>query len=357
MERRVMAKARTEKKDEFYTKLETIENELAHYKQHFKNKTVYCNCDDPRESMFFRYFLENFDNLKLKRIISSCYISQDYNLFNIEEMNEKAVWMDYSGEKVNGKIPTVNELEKKELIGDGDFRGQESIKLLKESDIVVTNPPFSLFKEYIQQLVDYDKKFIIIGNTNAVTYKDFFTLLKNNEIWAGTAFNKTIEFRLPTHYEDWDRVDPETGDKFGKVPAVSWWTNLEFAHRSKLKLTLKQTYIGNEDKYPRYCNYDAIDVSKISEIPLDYSGIMGVPITLIGKFNPKQFEILGLGAGEIYKELGGKIIGQEFLDRYLENGGKGNYVANQYVLAYYNKENKPVIPYMRILVKNKFAKD
>lgn len=335
--KRVLAEARVNKKDEFYTKLETIEEELSHYEEHFKGKVVYCNCDDSTKSNFVNYFLDNFEKLELKKLIVSCYKERDFNLFNIHENHKKAHFFEFS----------KNKISKSSLKGDGDFRSDESIELLKQADIVVTNPPFSLFKEFVAQMIEYEKKFLIIGTTNAVTYKDFFKLIKENKVWPGVSFNKTVEFMLPEEYTEWDRI--ENGVKYAKVPAISWWTNL--THSKKESLILSKKY--KQEDYPVYLNFEGIDVSQISEIPKDYKGIMGVPITFIGKYNSKEFEIIGLGAGEIYKGIGGKVIGKEFLENYFKNGGKGNYVANQYVLCYYDKDNKPVIPYMRILIKNK----
>lgn len=339
MSKRIMAKARVDKKDEFYTKRETIENELKYYTKHFENKVVYCNCDDPQQSNFVKFFIDNFDKFKLKKLIASCYKEQNYNLFNMKESFEKATWLEYEGQ----------DIEIKEFNGDGDFRSEESIRLLKETDIVVTNPPFSLFKEHVAQLYEYEKDFLIIGTTNAASYKDFFKLLMKNEVWAGVSFNKTVEFMIPEEYTEWERI--EDGAKYGKVPSISWWTNL--THDKKEELNLVKTYKGNEENYPRYLNYDGIDVSKLSEIPIDYTGTMGVPITFIGTYDPLKFEIIGLGAGEIYKEIGGKVIGEQFLSDYFSSGGKGNYVSNQNILCYYDDNGKPIIPYMRILIQNK----
>lgn len=339
---RNMANARVNKKDEFYTKLETIEEEVEHYKEQFENKVVYLNCDNPKYSNFFKYFVREFKNLKLKKLIASCYVEQDYNLFNLNTEKEKALYSVYNGE--------ANGPEIKEMKGDGDFRSKESIELLKKADIVITNPPFSLFREYVSQLIEYDKKFLIIGNTNAITYKDFFNLIKENKVWAGHSFNKSIEFKLPNEYDKWDRIDEDTGDKYAVVPSISWWTNMDNSKRHEL-INLKEN--NHKNNYPKYCNFDAINIDKVNDIPYLYRGIMGVPITFIGKYNPEQFELLGLGAGTMYKELGGTPITQDFLDEYLMHGGTGNYVANQYILGYYDEHGKPVIPYMRVLIKSK----
>ena len=287
-----MRTARTAKNDEFYTQLSTIEQEVMHYREHFKGKTVYLNCDDPRESNFFHYFSYNFKKLGLKKLIASCYKSNDFNLFSLHDVNEKAVWLEYTGETDGGRVPTAEAIGVHYFKGDGDFRSEESIELLKESDIVVTNPPFSLFREFVAQMIEHDKKFLVLGTTNAITYKDTFPLIKNNKIWAGTSFNRNIEFQLPSHYERWDRIDEE-GFKYGKVPAIAWWTNLDYPRRHR-DMILFRKYKDNEDKYPKYDNIEAINVDKVSEIPMDFAGIVGVPITFIGQWNPEQFEIVGI---------------------------------------------------------------
>ena len=289
-----LRQARKAKNDEFYTQLSTIENEVRHYRKHFKGKTVYLNCDDPRESNFFHYFSYNFERLGLKKLIASCYKSQDFNLFSLHDVNEKAVWLEYTGEKDGGRVPTAEAIGVNYFEGDGDFRSEESIELLKEADIVVTNPPFSLFREYIAQLMEYDKKFLVLGNMNAITYKEIFPYIKDNKLWPGTAFRQVTEFKVPrdiTLLSSSSREDSD-GNKFIKVQGITWWTNLDYG-RSCDDIELTKVYSGNEDKYPKYDNYDAINVNKVAEIPKDYSGAMGVPITFIGKWNPEQFEILG----------------------------------------------------------------
>ena len=280
------------KNDEFYTQLEDIEEEVIYYQKHLKGKTIYLNCDDPRESNFFKYFLDNFDNLGLKKLISSCYKNQDYSLFNVSEKKEQAFWLKYSGEKHNSETPTIEAIGVNYFNGNGDFRSEESISLLKESDIVITNPPFSLFREYVAQLIKYNKKFLILGSFNAITYKDFFPLVKDNKVWLGINNGEMI-FELPKNsgnnntYE----VDGKTYANFGNI---AWWTNLSHPKRSE-KLNLQKIYTPS--KYPKYDNYDAINVDKVTDIPKDYRGIMGVPITFIDKHNPKQFEIVGMAAG------------------------------------------------------------
>ena len=278
------------KNDEFYTQLSDIENELRHYKHHFKNKTVYCNCDDPRVSNFFHYFSYNFEHLGLKKLIATCYKNQNSDLFSQND-SEQAVWLKYTGDKDGNGIPTPEEIAVKPLKGDGDFRSEECIELLKQADIVVTNPPFSLFREYVAQLVEYSKKFIIIGNQNAITYKEIFPLLKENKIWLGN-HNGDMAFQVPDYYKPkatryWQ---DETGQKWRSMGNICWFTNLDIAKRHE-ELILYRTY--NPADYPQYDNYDAIEVSKVADIPCDYDGVMGVPITFLDKYNPEQFEIIG----------------------------------------------------------------
>lgn len=281
------------KNDEFYTQLSTIEDELRHYRKHFKGKTVYLNCDDPRESNFFNYFSHNFERLGLKKLIVSCYKSQDYNLFSINDVSEKAVWLEYTGEKDGGRVPTAEAIGLNYFKGDGDFRSEESIELLKEADIVVTNPPFSLFREYITQLIEYDKKFLVLGNMNAITYKEIFPLIKDNKMWPGTKFKSVVEFGVPKDSELLAKSSREdkNGNKFMRVQGITWWTNLYYPRRHR-DIILFREYKGNEEKYPKYDNYDAINVDKVADIPRDYKGVMGVPITFIGQWNPEQFEIV-----------------------------------------------------------------
>lgn len=277
------------KNDEFYTQLSDIENELRHYKHHFKDKTVYCNCDDPRISNFFHYFSYNFEHLGLKKLIATCYKNQNSDLFSQND-SEQAVWLEYTGDKDGNGIPTPEEISVKPLKGDGDFRSEECIELLKQADIVVTNPPFSLFREYVAQLIEYDKNFIIIGNRNAITYKEIFPLIKNNQMWLGNGFQAgNAYFATPVRKIYAEGVyDKETG--LVKFRNCCWFTNLDIAKRHE-ELILYQTY--NPADYPQYDNYDAIEVSKIADIPCDYNGVMGVPITFLDRYNPEQFEIIG----------------------------------------------------------------
>ncbi len=287
-------RAKTAKKDEFYTQLSDIEKEMRHYKEHFKGKTVLCNCDDPRVSNFFHYFSYNFEYLGLKKLITTCYKNKEMDLFSANDA-EQAIYLEYYGDRNGDCVPNVEEIGIKILKGDGDFRSKECIELLKEADIVVTNPPFSLFREYVAQLVEYEKKFVIIGNMNAVTYKDVFTLFKDNLMWYGHSIHSgDREFRVPNDYPltaAGKRID-EQGNKFIRVKGVRWFTNLDYKERHE-DLILYKTYAGNEDYYPTYDNYNAINVNKTAEIPMDYEGVIGVPITFLDKYNPEQFEILG----------------------------------------------------------------
>ena len=295
------------KQDEFYTQLDDISNELKYYKQHFKGKVVLCNCDDPYESNFFKYFALNFNQLGLKKLIATCYngspIAGDELplLFEIEESEPKKIAykveitevLDYNNDgAVNlADVQYLIQNDKNVLSllkGNGDFRSQECIELLKEADIVVTNPPFSLFREFVAQLISYDKKFLVIGNQNAIHYKDIFTLIKDNKIWLGYKFGD-MSFKVPEYFEPkatryW--VD-ENGQKWRSLGNVCWFTNLNIQKRQEEMILYKQF---SSDEYPMYDNYEAINVDKTSEIPSDYTGIMGVPITFIDKYNPDQFE-------------------------------------------------------------------
>lgn len=285
--------AKKGKNDEFYTQLEDIERELKHYKEHFKNKVVYCNCDDPRVSNFFHYFSYNFEKLGLKKLITTCYKNQSRDLFS-DNQSDKAIWLEYTGDKNGDNVPNPEEIGVHELKGDGDFRSQESIELLRQADIVVTNPPFSLFREYVAQLVEYDKKFIIVGHQNALTYKEIFPLIKENKMWLGYGFRGGASHFINNHYEDYATA---TDRKEGmiRVSGVVWYTNLDIAKRHE-DLRLYKQY--STEEYPKYDNYEAIEVSKTKDIPIDYSGVMGVPITFMDKYSPIQFEILGATESE-----------------------------------------------------------
>ena len=290
------------KKDEFYTQLVDIENELKHYKQHFKDKVVLCNCDDPRVSNFFHYFSYNFEQLGLKKLITTCYKNQERDLFS-QNNSERAIWLEYTGDRNGNRVPDPEEIGINYLKGDGDFRSAECIELLKQADIVVTNPPFSLFREYVAQLMKYNKKFLIIGNMNAITYKEIFPLIKSNQLWLGASIHSgDREFGVPKSYplNAASCRQDEKGNKFIRVKGVRWFTNLDYKERHD-NLILYKTY--NSEEYPNYDNYDAINVDKSSEIPMDYDGIIGVPITFLDKYNPEQFEIVRFRKGNDDKDL------------------------------------------------------
>ena len=285
-------KAKEAKNDEFYTQLSDVEKELKHYKEHFKDKIVFCNCDDPEWSAFWKYFHLNFNHLGLKKLISTHYVKEvntENTLFNLNP-NAFSYKMEYTGE--NDEDISVG--VKTKLKGNGDFRSNECIELLKECDIVVSNPPFSLFREYVAQLMEYNKNFIIWGNNNAITYKEIFPLLRDNRMWLGYIANQTCVFEIPDYYEKYDEKltkERNDGKKYGKVPAITVFTNVEISKRHE-KLILYKTY--SPEEYPTYDNYNAINVDKVSDIPVDYDGIMGVPITFLDKYNPEQFELLGI---------------------------------------------------------------
>ncbi len=334
-------KAKANKKDEFYTRLGDIENELKYYKEHFKDKVVYCNCDDPLASNFFVYFFMNFKHLGLKELITACYKSMNFKELSKEDSPKKAYAIRiHKSSGVNPQIHSLKDIEEllelslsngekqsektlkqfeankykleqcfvglkpdkikletlfedEEKDNAGDFRSGDCIELLKEADIVVTNPPFSLFREYVSQLVEYKKKFVIIGNQNAITYKEIFKYIKNNELWLGRTLSYAA-FKVPIYYEERSNrfwID-ENGQKWRSFGNICWFTNLEIKKRSEILESI-YTYEKYKDKYQKYDNYDAINVPTTAEIPMDYKGVMGVPITFLDKHNPKQFEIVG----------------------------------------------------------------
>lgn len=285
-------KASHAKKDEFYTQLADIENELKHYKGQFRGKVVFCNCDDPKESNFVKYFSMNFEHLDLKKLLATHY--KEANLFT----QEPPYKLEYTGDKDGNRMPDPSEFIT-EMIGTGDFRSVECIELLKEADIVVTNPPFSLFREYVAQLIKFDKKFLIMGNQNAITYKEIFKLIKENKIWLGQSLNgRNILFQIPDYYESYYKIID--GKKYAFPKGVVWFTNLDVSKRNE-EMVLYKKYIPEE--YPKYDNYDAINVDRTEQIPIDYAGIMGVPITFLHKYNPNQFEIVKFRKGDDDKDL------------------------------------------------------
>lgn len=333
----ILRKADGAKNDEFYTQLSDIEKEMRFYKDQFKNKIVFCNCDDPYESNFFKYFAMNFNYLGIKKLIATSYdtspiaytqlsfIGKEKTIINMNRKAYKIEINEVSDYNQDGAVDLSDVeylLKNKDnslslLKGNGDFRSDECIDLLKQSDIVVTNPPFSMFREYVSTLINFNKDFIIMGNTNALTYKEIFKLLKDNKIRTGyTNFNVGMYFYVPNTYEHYHRI--ENGRKMVRVSTSCWFTTLKVEKHNNF-LTCYKKY--SPEEYPKYDNYDAINVNKYVEIPYDYPGLMGVPVTFIDKYNPEQFEIIdGIGrysilhneetkkAGKYLSMINGKAI-------------------------------------------------
>ena len=342
-------RAREAKKDEFYTQLEDIEKELRHYKDHFKDKTVFLNCDDPYESNFFKYFAMNFNHLGLKKLISVSYagsavaggqllfsdiagIDEDDIAYKVEITEVP----DLTEDGTTG-LMDVEELLKSDantstaLKGDGDFRSPESVELLKEADIVVTNPPFSLFREFFSQLMEYEKDFIVIGNQNNITYKEIFPYLHNGDAWLGVNNGGTMAFKVPDDYEPrktrfWIDDDGQKWRSFGNI---HWFTTLDHNRRHE-EIPLFRRYHDDPSEFPNYDNYDAIEVGRVANIPEDYDGVMGVPITFLGRHNPDQFELLGTS----------------------DNG----LVDDEHKLAHFKRHNEPYIDgkkkFTRLFIRN-----
>ena len=340
---RNLGAARKAKKDEFYTQLADIERELKHYKPQFKGKVVYCNCDDPAVSQFFHYFSYNFEHLGLKKLITTCYKSQATDLFSQND-SEQAIYLEYEGDKDGDKVPGPDEIGVKPLKGDGDFRSPEAIELLKEADIVVTNPPFSLFREYVAQLIEYDKKFLIIGHQNAITYKDVFPLIKENKLWLGYGFKGNVG-HFSSDYEDTASASDHRKGII-RVSGVQWFTNLDTSKRHE-ELILYETY--SPEKYPTFANCDAINVSKVSEIPAGHGGLMGVPITFVDKYNPDQFEIIGIGIANLGLEAGVRPFTTKHKQYRRKVQGRGAVDGDLYLLV----DGVVEVPYRRILIRNK----
>lgn len=308
-----LIKANKAKNDEFYTQLADIEEELKHYKKHFMGKTVLCNCDDPYESNFFKYFAMNFNYLGLKKLIATCYHSspisgEQLSIFDLFPSNEEekkyahkieiSEVVDINGDGAVDLVDVEYLLRNRKNIltlleGDGDFRSDECVEILKEADIVVTNPPFSLFRDFVGQLVKYNKHFLIIGNQNAITYKEIFPLIKDNKIWLGKGFKGNVGF-FKSPYED-IAVSSQHKEGMIRVSGVMWFTNMDYPERHT-DIDLYKKYTPEE--YPHYDNYNAINIDKTADIPEDYYGVMGVPITFLDKYNPEQFEILGATESE-----------------------------------------------------------
>ncbi len=349
------------KKDEFYTQLSDIEKELKHYKDQIKNKVVYCNADDPFESHFFKYFASNFNVLGLKKLISTSYegspiVGKQLSFFDIEgvknEKKKEPMKIEINEVRDFNNDGAVNILDveyllkhdknsAKPLEGSGDFRSKECVEILKEADIVVTNPPFSLFRDFVAQLVEHDKKFLIIGNTNAISYKEIFKLLKEDKIRTGyTNFNVGMFFVVPDDWEKYHHID-ENGKKIARVSTSCWFTNLE-VKKHKEDLILFKTFKGNEDDYPKYDNYNGIEVSKVANIPVDFKGDMGVPITFVDKFNPNQFEIIGFTHRNDPYKLKTKIYSKEDGDNFNDMNGS----------PLIKEGDKYRFIYMRIIIRN-----
>lgn len=359
-------KASQAKKDEFYTQLTDIEKELKHYKSQFRGKVVYCNCDDPFESNFFRYFVLNFKKLGLKQLITTSYKPSPVantqlelfgddntlikskgrpkvtaNKFIINAVHDIDGDGEFNLKAVAKQLKTNKHNEWTPLEDDGDFRSDECIELLKEADIIVTNPPFSLFRKYVAQLVEYKKKFIILGDQNAITYKEFFKLIKDNKLWLGYDNGGTKWFQVPMDYDipTESRKKIENGVQYFSMGRIMWFTNLETTKRHE-ELFLYKKYSPKE--YPNYDNYDGIEVSRVLEIPMDYKGFMGVPITFVNKYNPDQFEIIGLLADK--REKSDALI--QGVPTYLDEQHK------KYVGAIVNRK----ATYARVVIKNKKVK-
>ena len=374
MANKTLNAAKAAKKDEFYTQMIDIERELQHYWPHFRGKVVLCNCDDPYESNFFKYFALQFNQLGLKKLICTCFDGSPV------QGNELLLdFGDFSGEpqKLAYKVEIT---EVKDLNGDGavdladvqyllkndknaltllkqhgDFRSAECIELLKEADIVVTNPPFSLIREYIEQLMKYEKQFLILARTSMIHAYVIFPYFIGNKMWIGYGYNMSLVYKSPyCNTEESNRKyvlsKGYNPDEYIKVPAIGWFTNLDHNKRHEdFDMICKY----NEEDYPRYETFDAIDVDEVARIPCDYPGIMGVPDTFIQYYNPEQFEILGAETGEYAEKLGIRQIGKEWIERYRANGGTGHYTANMKSLVLYDKSGKPKKVFSRILIRNK----
>lgn len=339
--------AKEKKNDEFYTQYEDIQKELNHYEKHFKGKTVLCNCDDPFESNFAKFFLRNFNYLGLKRLICTSYSGSPFagtqltffDLTGEETAQGHGYVLDVSSVPMkNNRGVSDEDIDKllrskkavKELKGNGDFRSPECIKYLEQADIVVTNPPFSLFREYVDTLMEYGKQFLIVGSQNAITYKEFFPLLKDNKVWLG---NNPVKKFL------------QSNGNYKQFGNILWYTNLDISKRHE-EIVLYKTYAPEE--YPTYDNYDAINVDKVTDIPMDYDGVMGVPITFMDKYNPEQFEIVDLS-----RYLKTRGMSKEFVEQYYREGNKGCIHEGHPDLCYYDKNGHTVVPYMRALIRRK----
>ena len=357
-----LKEAKKSKIDEFYTRLEDCEIELKHYKEYFFGKTIICNCDDPYESNFFKYFAINFNFLGLRKLIATCY---DGSPFAGTQLSLFDMFEDTSKKAFKVEITEVSDLNDdgvidlfdielllknpgvvKTLEGNGDFRSKECIALLEEADIAVTNPPFSLFREYLGLLVEMKKDFIIMGNTNALGYRETFKLFKEDKIRTGyTNFNKGMYFYVPDDTVDYHRL--ENGKKMVRVSTSCWFTNLPVSKHKEL-LVLYRNY--TEQEYPKYYNFDAINVGLYTDIPCDYDGYMGVPITFLDKYNPEQFELIGLGISNSGLEIGVRPYELEHKKYRKEVQKKGAVDGDLYFL---DEEGHPSVPYSRIIIKKR----
>lgn len=398
--------AKKAKNDEFYTRIEDIENELIHYEKHFNGKVVFCNCDDPFESNFVKYFLMNFNRIGLKELIATGYQTspilgtsvgtkgQPYALRvsdtkpylvgnqtdldvlgtqNLLETENENVMTPLVGNWANDNYGNSIQIEVKEAYIDkktrktktrkvkqdlyyeaGDFRSNLCIELLKQADIVCTNPPFSAFREYLKLLMEHQKEFLVLGNMNAITYKEVFPLIKENKIWLGCNNGpKTYVVSEDFAKEYPLKVTVEDGAYVTKMGNTGWFTNLDHAKRHKmLPLNLGYKYYGHEEDYPKYDNYDAINVDKVQQIPCDYDGVMGVPISFLCKYCPEQFEIVGMDLNEMVNILGIECIGQDWIDLYRAQGGTGHLTANMHSLVYV-QNGIAYSKYRRILIRRK----
>ncbi len=339
-----LQEAKSNKKDEFYTQLSDIERELKYYKKHFKDKVVYCNCDDPRVSNFFHFFSYNFEKLGLKKLIATCYKNQNMDLFSQNDA-EQAIYLEYNGDQNGNMVPDPDEIGIKKLKGDGDFRSKECIGLLQQADIVVTNPPFSLFREYVSQLIEYNKKFLIVGHQNAIKYKEIFPLIRDNKLWLGYGFKGGAGHFINEHYEDYATAS-DRKEGMIRVSGVHWFTNLEINKRHE-DLILYKKYTPEE--YPKFENFDAINVDVTKDIPVDYEGYMGVPITFMDKYNPDQFEIIGVGIANLGREMGIEPYKPEHKKYRKEVQKRGAVDGDLYMMV----DGVVTVPYSRIIIRNK----
>jgi len=377
-----LTQAKNAKNDEFYTQWADIEREVQAYLEYnpdvFRGKTILCPCDDPEWSNFTKFFALHFKEFGLKKLISTSYAPEskihkdNYQITFFEQNDPK---YDKNKTRTNGKLfvldskngnkINIDDLKWEYMQGDGDFRSDEVRKLREEADIIITNPPFSLFREFLAWIMEADKKFLIIGNINAITYKEVFPLIKENKLWIGPSITSgDRKFNVPEGYPleaAGCGYDPD-GRPFIRVKGVRWYTNLDHGRRHQplplmtmednLKFS-KHKEIKGKKEYDKYDNYNAIEIPFTDAIPSDYCGFMGVPITFLDKYCPEQFEIIGQGQGNLYRELTPKGLSKKFVDDYYLSGGKGSIKEDHPVLAYYDKDNKPVIPYMRIIIKHK----